>query len=99
MSKTANGNSSSWLVSTILPMLSRLGDQLVGIDISLICGNITRGLRMLSCLLVLKLDNQTDIDADQLIAKYFDKFGDIWADAYFSRQIAMAINWSASISV
>lgn len=33
--------------------------------------------------------NQTDIDADQLIAKYFDKFGDIWADAYFSRQIAM----------
>jgi hypothetical protein len=25
----------------------------------------------------------------QLIAKYFDKFGDIWADAYFSRQIAM----------
>ncbi|KAJ5501683.1 Nucleoporin [Penicillium expansum] len=33
--------------------------------------------------------NQTDIDADQLIAKYFDKFGDLWADAYFSRQIAM----------
>jgi nuclear pore complex protein Nup133 len=33
--------------------------------------------------------NQTEIDADQLIAKYFDKFGDAWADAYFSRQIAM----------
>ncbi|QQK44980.1 Nuclear pore complex subunit Nup133, putative [Penicillium digitatum] len=33
--------------------------------------------------------NQTEIDADQLIAKYFDKFGDLWADAYFSRQIAM----------
>ncbi|KAI2722616.1 hypothetical protein CBS147332_3545 [Penicillium roqueforti] len=32
---------------------------------------------------------QTEIDADQLIAKYFDKFGDLWADAYFSRQIAM----------
>ncbi|OQD95590.1 hypothetical protein PENSOL_c019G01341 [Penicillium solitum] len=33
--------------------------------------------------------NQTEIDADQLIAKYFDKFGALWADAYFSRQIAM----------
>ncbi|KAJ5193740.1 hypothetical protein N7491_001071 [Penicillium cf. griseofulvum] len=33
--------------------------------------------------------NKTEIDADQLIAKYFDKFGDVWADAYFSRQIAM----------
>jgi hypothetical protein len=32
----------------------------LGIDISLICGNITRGLRMLSCLLVLKLDDQLD---------------------------------------
>ncbi|KAJ5963337.1 Nucleoporin Nup133/Nup155-like [Penicillium vulpinum] len=33
--------------------------------------------------------NQPEVDADQLIAKYFDKFGDDWADAYFSRQIAM----------
>ncbi|KAJ5931296.1 hypothetical protein N7516_005785 [Penicillium verrucosum] len=33
--------------------------------------------------------NQTEIDADQLIAKYFDKFGALWADAYFSRQIVM----------
>ncbi|KAJ5150546.1 Nucleoporin N terminal [Penicillium coprophilum] len=35
------------------------------------------------------VSKQTEIDADQLIAKYFDKFGDQWADAYFSRQIAM----------
>ncbi|KAJ5787425.1 hypothetical protein N7457_002415 [Penicillium paradoxum] len=33
--------------------------------------------------------SQNDIDADQLIAKYFDKFGDQWADAFFVRQIAM----------
>lgn len=33
--------------------------------------------------------SQTDIDADQLIARYFDKFGDQWADAFFVRQIAM----------
>ncbi|KAJ5541997.1 Nucleoporin Nup133/Nup155-like [Penicillium sp. DV-2018c] len=32
---------------------------------------------------------QTHLDADQLIARYFEKFGDQWADAYFSRQIAM----------
>ncbi|CAI7642083.1 unnamed protein product [Penicillium glandicola] len=35
------------------------------------------------------VSNQTEIDADQLIAKYFEKFGALWADAYFSRQIAM----------
>ncbi|CAG8056789.1 unnamed protein product [Penicillium salamii] len=32
---------------------------------------------------------QAEIEAEQLVAKYFDKFGDTWADAYFSQQIAM----------
>lgn len=33
--------------------------------------------------------SQAEIEASQLVSKYFDKFGDIWADAYFSQQIAM----------
>jgi nuclear pore complex protein Nup133 len=32
---------------------------------------------------------QTGIEASQLVSKYFDKFGDIWADAYFTQQLAM----------
>jgi nuclear pore complex protein Nup133 len=32
---------------------------------------------------------QSEIESSQLILKYFDKFGDMWADAYFSQQIAM----------
>ncbi|CAG8066560.1 unnamed protein product [Penicillium olsonii] len=32
---------------------------------------------------------QAEIEAEQLVSKYFDKFGDAWADAYFSQQIAM----------
>jgi nuclear pore complex protein Nup133 len=32
---------------------------------------------------------QTEIEASELVSKYFDKFGDIWADAYFTQQLAM----------
>lgn len=32
---------------------------------------------------------QAEIGASQLVSKYFDKFGDTWADAYFSQKIAM----------